>query len=162
VRVFELSRSLTLERPLEEVFAFFADPFNLEAITPPWLRFGIEGLTTPEVGEGTEIQYRLRIRGVPVRWRSLISSWEPPHRFVDEQLRGPYRLWRHTHTFQEVEGRTVVGDHVSYAPLGGWLADRLLVRRDLERIFDHRHERLRSLLASPAERAGGTPGIQLT
>jgi ligand-binding SRPBCC domain-containing protein len=162
VRVFELSRSLTLDRPLEEVFAFFADPLNLEAITPPWLHFGIQHLTDRSIRAGTEIQYRLRIRGVPVRWRSRISSWEPPHRFVDEQLRGPYRQWVHTHTFEERDGRTLVGDHVAYAPLGGWLADRLLVRRDLERIFDHRHERLQTLLAPPAARAGSASDVPLT
>ena len=88
------------------------------------------------------IDYRLRLRGLPIRWRSEITTWQPPHRFVDEQRRGPYRMWIHEHTFTERDGGTLVGDHVRYAVPGGWLADRLLVRRDLETIFAYRQEKL--------------------
>jgi len=150
VREFELQRTATIARPLQEVFAFFSDPHNLEAITPPWLHFGIRSVSDGKIQEGTQIQYGLRIRGVPIRWTSLISNWDPPHRFVDEQLRGPYRRWVHTHTFEACGNETFMTDHVRYAPLGGWLADKLLVRADLERIFDFRQQRLEELLAPSA------------
>ena len=146
MRTFELEREMLVTRPRDEVFAFFSDPCNLEAITPPWLHFRIESMSTPTIEEGTEIHYRLRVRGVPIRWTSRISLWDPPHAFVDEQVRGPYRLWHHFHSFEARGDDTVVGDQVRYAPLGGWLADRLLVRADLARIFDFRRERLAALL----------------
>ena len=84
------------------------------------------------------IDYRLRVHGVPVRWRTEITAWEPPHRFVDDQLRGPYRWWHHEHLFEAVDGGTRAVDRVDYAPTGGRLANRLLVQRDLERIFAYR------------------------
>lgn len=149
MRVFVLDRKLIVPRPLQDVFAFFSDPRNLEAITPPWLNFSIDGMSDPSIRKGTNIRYSLRIRGIPLRWTSRISTWEPPYRFVDEQVRGPYRRWVHTHTFEARGNDTVVGDHVSYAPLGGWLADRLIVRADLNRIFQYRSERLLELLGSP-------------
>ena len=142
-----LERTRVVPRPIDEVFAFFSDPANLERLTPPWLRFCVLGATTESLGEGAEIDYRPRVRGIPLRWRSLIRAWNPPHGFVDEQLRGPYRLWVHAHTFEPVNGGTRVGDRVRYAVLGGALVDRLLVRPDLERIFDYRRERLEELLA---------------
>ena len=94
---------------------------------------------------GALIDYKLRIRGVPIRWRTKISAWEPPMRFVDEQIRGPYRLWVHEHTFEERDGGTIVRDHVRYAVPFDFLAHPLLVRRDVERIFAYRAERLREL-----------------
>lgn len=127
-----------------QVFAFYGDALNLERITPPWLGFEV---TTPrpiEMGVGTLIEYRLKLHRVPVRWRTRIEAWEPPHRFVDAQIRGPYSLWEHTHTFEEDgPGATIIRDRVRYSiPFGplGELADRLLVRRDLKRIFDYRRE----------------------
>jgi len=134
-----------LPAPLEAVFRFFADATNLETITPPWLRFRV---TTPqpiEMGEGTLIDYRLRIRGVPVRWQSEITDWDPPHRFVDRQLRGPYRRWVHTHVFEPTADGTLVRDAVEYAVPGGGLVNRLLVRPDVERIFAYRRETLAGL-----------------
>jgi ligand-binding SRPBCC domain-containing protein len=128
--------------PLERAFEFYGDALNLEPLTPPWLHFEV---TTP--GEvtfrpGTLLDYKLRLHGVPVRWRTRIETWEPPVRFVDTQVKGPYSLWEHTHLFEEVgDGATVIHDRVRYAiPLGplGALAHRLFVRRDLERIFDYR------------------------
>jgi uncharacterized protein len=101
------------------------------------------------VREGTLLDYRLRIHGIPVRWRTLIETWEPPSRFVDRQLKGPYKLWLHSHTFVPRDGGTVVGDVVRYSlPLGpvGELVHRAVVRRDLERIFAYRHEALARLL----------------
>ncbi len=141
-RIHVLERSQRLELPIERAFEFYADASNLERITPPWLDFRI---TTPgaiEMRPGALIEYRLRFRGVPVRWRTRIEDWEPPHGFVDRQLRGPYALWEHTHTFApDGAGAVLIGDRVRYAlPFGplGLLAHSLLVRRDLERIFDYR------------------------
>lgn len=149
-----LEREALVERPLEEVFAFFSDPSNLEALTPPWLRFRV--LNPPELPlrEGVTIDYALRVRGLPLRWRSLITRWDPPHAFADEQLRGPYRLWVHTHTFEARGDATLVRDSVRYAVLGGWLVDRLLVRRDIERIFDYRSKSLREALGLPVAPIG--------
>jgi ligand-binding SRPBCC domain-containing protein len=138
-----LRREQRLEAPPEDVFPFFADPRNLEAITPPLLSFR---LLTPDpisLGVGTFLQYALRLHGVPVRWDTLIQEWEPPVRFVDVQVRGPYRLWHHTHELVPLDdgAATLMRDTVRYAlPLGplGAVAGAALVRRDLERIFDFR------------------------
>jgi len=142
VRTFTHHAELLVPRPLAEVFPFFADARNLEELTPPWLSFNV---LTPEpipMAVGTTIDYRLSWRGIPLRWRSEIAAWDPPHRFVDRQLRGPYRLWHHEHRFEEVAGGTVVIDDVEYAVWGGALAVNLGVRRDVERIFAYRSERL--------------------
>ena len=151
MRTFHIERTLELNRGLDEVFGFFSDPRNLERITPPWLRFQVLSCSDDPIVEGTEIRYRLRLRGIPLGWKSRISSWDPPCRFVDEQLTGPYRSWVHTHTFKGRGGRTVVGDRVEYAVLGGGLVNRLLVRRDVEEIFDYRTRQLEKLLAAPGE-----------
>lgn len=124
-----------------EVFAFYADAANLERITPAWLGFRIVTPQPIEMRPGALIEYRLNLHRVPVRWLTRIETWEPGERFVDVQVKGPYRLWHHTHTFEPHKGGTCVRDEVRYAlPLGplGELAHRLLVRRDLERIFDFR------------------------
>lgn len=145
MKTFTFESTQELPAPLEAVFRFFADATNLETITPPWLRFRV---TTPqpiEMGEGTLIDYRLRIRGVPVRWQSEITDWDPPHRFVDRQLRGPYRRWVHTHVFEPTADGTLVRDAVEYAVPGGGLVNRLLVRPDVERIFAYRRETLAGL-----------------
>ena len=145
-----LHYELRIERPLEEVFPFFSDPRNLEALTPPWLHFHVVRATTPAVTLGTEIDYRMQVRGIPLRWRSRITVWQPPLRFVDEQVLGPYRLWRHLHSF-EPDGRTTIArDWVEYAATGGPLVHRLLVLPDLERIFAYRARALTAMLADPA------------
>jgi ligand-binding SRPBCC domain-containing protein len=138
-------------RARDEVFSFFADAFNLESITPPWLRFEILTPGPIEMGAGVRIDYRIRVRGLAIRWRTEIMEWEPPHRFVDVQVRGPYRLWRHTHTFEEAGGGTRCRDRVDYWPRGGRVVDRLFVRRDVRRIFEFRRARLE-------ERFGKTAG----
>ena len=145
---FSLRFTQWLPRQPEEVFDFYADAFNLERLTPPWLRFRV--LTPPpiEMRTGVEISYRLRLHGIPMGWRSRITAWEPPHAFVDEQISGPYRNWVHEHTFTVHEGGTMVVDTVSYDMLGGWLADRLLVRRDLQRIFAYRQDRLAEIFGA--------------
>jgi len=127
-----------LPGPLGEVFPFFADARNLERITPPWLRFRILTPGPIEMTVGTRIEYKLRIRGVPLRWESEITVWEPPYRFVDEQRRGPYRSWIHTHRFVADGVGTRVHDDVVYSVWGGRVVDRLLVRRDVAKIFDYR------------------------
>lgn len=139
-QVFEAE--LWLPRRREEIFPFFADARNLEAITPPFLRFVVLTPAPIEMRAGTVIDYKLRIHGLPVRWRTLISAWEPPVRFVDEQVRGPYRQWIHEHTFEEREGGTLMRDRVRYRVPGGALIDRLFVRRDVERIFAFRRDTL--------------------
>lgn len=137
-----LSREQRLRGEPAEVFPFFADAANLERITPPWLRFRVVSPTPIDMRAGALIEYRLRLHGVPLSWLTRIEAWEPPHRFVDRQLRGPYRSWWHEHTFApDGAGGTVMRDLVRYSlPFGplGSAADALLVRRDLARIFDHR------------------------
>lgn len=146
----EFQCELWLPRPPEEVFPFFADAANLDAITPPWLHFRI--VTPPPIvmREGTLIDYRLRVRGVPVRWRARISVWQPPHRFVDEQIRGPYRRWVHEHLFEPRDGGTVARDEVRYVAPLDCIVHSLFVRRDIEQIFQFRAEVLRERFSPPA------------
>jgi len=134
-------------RTREEVFRFFADPRNLEVLTPPWLRFRV---LTPDVDmrRGVRIDYRLRLRYVPLRWQSEITLWDPPRRFIDEQRRGPYRTWRHEHSFLEERGGTLVRDRIEYEAPGGELVERLLVRPDIERIFEFRRRKLGELFGT--------------
>ncbi|MBL8634176.1 MAG: SRPBCC family protein [Myxococcales bacterium] len=143
-----LDRSLWVPRPLSSVFPFFADAKNLEQLTPDWLRFQILSPLLIEMRVGALIDYRIRLYKIPMRWRTLISAWEPPYRFVDEQIRGPYSLWWHEHTFVEQDGGTLLEDHVRYrAPLG-FIAHPLMVNRQLQRIFDYRTEVIRRLFGS--------------
>jgi ligand-binding SRPBCC domain-containing protein len=142
---FTLTSEQWLLRPLPEVFAFFADAGNLDTLTPSWLRFEILTPHPIEMKVGALIDYRLRLRGLPIRWQSEISDWSPPHRFVDEQRRGPYRLWHHMHTFHQRDGGTLVRDFVRYHVPGGALANTLFVRRDLQKIFAHRQQKLAEL-----------------
>jgi len=143
-----LERETIVPRPLAEVFAFFSEAGNLEKITPPWLSFRILTPLPIRMERGTNIAYELRLRGLRLRWLTRIEQWNPPHEFVDVQVKGPYKLWRHTHRFAEVEGGTRVTDRIQYAlpfgpvgRLGHWL-----VARDLAKIFDYRERRVRSLL----------------
>jgi hypothetical protein len=139
--VHTLERHQVLPIAPREAFEFFADAFNLEAITPPWLHFKVETPGPIVMGAGAVIRYRLRLHGLPVRWLTRIEAWEPGHGFEDVQVRGPYRLWHHSHRFWPHEAGTAMRDRVHYAlPLGpaGRLAHAALVRRDLERIFDYR------------------------
>jgi ligand-binding SRPBCC domain-containing protein len=138
-----LEREQLIRRPLDEVFAFFADAGNLEAMTPPWLKFRIVHVSDGAIRRGTLIRYELRWRIVPLRWTTEITEWEPPHRFVDDQISGPYRLWHHEHEFTEHHGGTLMRDLVTYRlPFGifGRGAHALMVRRDVSKIFDYRAE----------------------
>jgi len=141
-----------LSPPPEQVFPFFADAHNLERITPPWLRFRVLTPAPIGMGEGTLIAYRLRLHGLPLRWLTRITGWDPPNEFVDEQLRGPYRLWHHRHTFEpDGAGGTIARDRVEYRIRGGAavqaLAQRALVERDLRAIFDYRRRALADVFA---------------
>jgi ligand-binding SRPBCC domain-containing protein len=146
--MFSFRSQLWLERPRSEVFQFFSDALNLEEITPPWLQFRVVSKLPIQMREGAEIEYRLRVRGIPVGWRSRITSWDPPHRFVDEQVRGPYRVWIHEHRFTESGGGTSCEDSVRYAPLGGTLVNKLFVQRDIQKIFAYRSEQLRKIFGT--------------
>lgn len=142
MKVFTLRREQVLPGSPAEVFPFFADARNLEAITPPILRFEVVTPGAIAMRVGTLIQYRLTLRGLGVDWLTSIQEWDPPRRFVDVQVRGPYRLWHHTHEFAPHAGGTLMTDTVRYAigfgPLGE-LAARAFVHRDIARIFDYRH-----------------------
>jgi ligand-binding SRPBCC domain-containing protein len=133
-----------LPLPPEKVFAFFADAGNLDLITPPWLHFRIVTPRPIEMRVGTIIDYKLRLHGLPLRWRTLIKEWQPPHHFVDEQVRGPYRRWIHEHTFEPCDGGTLARDVVHYAVPLDFILHPLFVRRDIENIFAFRRESLRA------------------
>lgn len=135
----------------EEVFAFFSNPANLERLTPTWLGFRI---LTPEPlpqGEGAMFEYRIRVHGLPLRWRTLIEAWEPGKKFVDRQIQGPYALWHHTHTFEDLpKGGTRLGDRVRYR-VGFGMIGRLLaplIRRDVARIFAYRKRAIAALFGT--------------
>jgi ligand-binding SRPBCC domain-containing protein len=136
-----------LPRPRDAVFEFFADAFQLETITPPWLHFAVLADPPIRMATGTRIDYRLRLHGVPIRWQSVISVWEPPNRFVDEQVRGRYRRWHHEHIFESIDGETRCRDIVDYEAAGGRLVDSLFVRGDLRKIFLFRQQKLTELFA---------------
>ncbi len=161
MRVFHLEAQLWLPVPRADVFPFFADAGNLEQITPPWLKFEILTPRPIAMKPGALIDYRISLRGLPMRWRTEISVWAPPCRFVDHQLRGPYRQWVHEHTFDERDGGTLCTDRVDYAVLGGALIERLFVRRDVRRIFEHRTAALRKHfhISDQSQPAWVKPGI---
>jgi ligand-binding SRPBCC domain-containing protein len=144
--LFRLQTELLVPATREQVFDFFSDARQLETLTPAWVRFRIVTPLPIAMRSGTLIDYKLRIRGIPVRWRSVISTWEPPVRFVDEQVHGPYRSWRHEHRFEShAGGGTIVHDAVDYRVPGGRLINRLFVQPDLLRIFRFRLERLKEI-----------------
>ncbi|SPE31053.1 Cyclase/dehydrase [Acidobacteriia bacterium SbA2] len=148
-----IHRPQWISAPLEKVFSFFCEARNLDRITPPELRFKLLGQSHLELRAGTLIDYELAWHGLPMRWRSRIEEWRPPTLFIDVQLKGPYRFWRHTHSFEARDGGTLMRDTVEFAvPFGalgdlyvGWLA-----RRDVDRIFDYRAQQISLLF--PAER----------
>lgn len=146
-----LERVQLIPRRRSEVFAFFSDATNLERITPPFLRFHVVTPTPIDIHEGALLDYRLRLFGIPFAWRTRIDVFEPDRRFIDTQLRGPYRFWRHLHEFTAVDGGTRMLDRVEYeVPLGplGDLARALFVTRTVERIFDFRAHAIDGLLGA--------------
>jgi ligand-binding SRPBCC domain-containing protein len=146
----EFKSELWLPLPPEAVFPFFGNAANLDAITPPWLHFRILTPLPIVMREGTVIDYRLKVHGISLRWRTRISAWQPPHRFVDEQLRGPYRQWIHEHTFEPCNDGTLARDGVRYAVPFDALLHRWFVRPDIERIFEFRAAELKRRFAAAA------------
>jgi ligand-binding SRPBCC domain-containing protein len=147
--VHRLERRQYLARPLEQVFAFFAEARNLERITPRFLRFQMLTPEPVEMAPGTLIDYRLILHGIPFGWSSQIEVWEPGRQFVDRSVRGPFSLWHHRHRFAAAGEGTIVSDELHYAPpFGGLgeLAQPLFVARDLDRIFDHRQAAVERIL----------------
>ncbi len=151
---FVLQREQWIPRPLDDVFAFFSDAKNLGAITPPWLGFRIPIPEPIVMRSGAKIVYMLRWHGFPVRWVTEITRWDPPTGFDDVQLKGPYSFWHHSHSFQPINGGTLIGDTVRYAlPFGllGRLAHAWVVKAELNTIFDYRAKKVSELLGA-AER----------
>jgi ligand-binding SRPBCC domain-containing protein len=151
---YTLERQQLIPRPLADVFPFFADAGNLERITPDYLGFQILTPRPIDIRSGTLIDYKIKLCGIPLRWRTRIESFDPPHRFTDTQLRGPYKIWEHTHEFTETPDGTLMIDRVRYQiPLGplGRLAHALFVRRTLARIFDYRYQAVERLLGQAVE-----------
>ncbi len=151
MKIHRLQREQYLRKPLDTVFGFFAEAGNLERITPDWLQFSLTSSEPVTMEVGARIDYRLHVHRVPIRWTSRIEEWEPGRGFVDRQVRGPYGLWHHRHSFTSRGDGTVVRDEVDYAmPFGrlGEMAHPVFVRRDLERIFDYRHEAVARLLTA--------------
>ena len=145
----QLSREQCISRSIEDVFAFFANAKNLEAITPTWLGFRILSSDPITLRAGAQVVYRLYWHRFPLRWVTEIRSWNPPTSFTDVQLRGPYSHWHHTHTFRSVEGGTLIRDAIEYAlPFGilGQLAHSAVVKANLNAIFDYRAKKVSELL----------------
>lgn len=148
---YRLSSAVLVERSIEPVFEFFSKADNLDAITPPWLNFRIKTPLPIQISEGTEIEYSLRLRGIPVKWRSRIEDWKPNERFTDVQVAGPYHYWSHIHRFSPISSdSTLVEDQVDYRVPGGRLIHALFVKKDLVRIFQFRHTKVLEILGSPA------------
>jgi hypothetical protein len=148
--MYDLRREVLIPAPIDGVFEFFLEPANLAAITPKSV--GFRDLT-PEarpLRPGMKIVHQIRWFGVPLRWETLIEGYDPPHGFVDRQVKGPYKLWRHEHTFVAAPGGTLMRDHVQYElPFGilGVVTHRLIVARQLRRIFDYRGREIRKHFA---------------
>ena len=148
-RARQLKTSVTLPCCREELFDFFSDAFQLERITPPWLNFPILTSAPIEIQPGALIDYKLRLRGLPIRWRTEISQWDPPCSFVDRQIKGPYLLWEHRHTFEQTDDGTIVADTVHYRVPGGALVDRLFIQKELRRIFQYREDQMLKIFGTP-------------
>jgi ligand-binding SRPBCC domain-containing protein len=144
--IYTIDTEVWVPRPLNEVFAFFSDAFNLEALTPPRVNFHVMTPGPIDLKSGTLIDYKLCVNWIPLRWTTRIDVWNPPHEFSDSQLSGPYKLWHHTHRFTESNGGTKMTDHVDYelpfGPLGD-VVHELWVRRDVESIFKYREKIIR-------------------
>jgi len=145
MKIHLLEASIWLPRPIDHVFAFFSDAYNLETLTPPFVNFRVLTPVPIEMRPGARIQYRLKVHGIPVGWESEITAWDPPHGFVDEQVRGPYRRWRHQHRFLSRAGGTDVSDRVEYSVIGGAVVNYLFVARDVGAIFKYRSQKLAEL-----------------
>jgi len=144
MKIFTFKTETILNKPIHEVFPFFANAENLDAVTPTWLKFEILTSLPIEMKIGTQVDYRLRLHGIPIRWHSEITEWDPPHKFTDVQLKGPYRFWKHEHLFSAESDRTRMIDRVEYS-IPGWIfspmVHSLFVKNDLEKIFAYREKK---------------------
>ena len=150
---YQLKREQWVPAPVEEVFSFFSDARNLEALTPPWLNFQILAPAPVEITTGTTIRYKMSWHGIPIRWKTEITRWDPPHAFEDVHLSGPYKLGHHTHRFETERGGTLMTDIVRYAlPLGvlGRIMHAIAVRANVESIFEYRYDRVQDLFGGAA------------
>jgi len=141
MKLYSLDSVQFINKPIEDVFKFFSKPDNLSVITPPKLGFKILTPTPINMSTGRLIDYKIYLMGIPIHWRTLITDFEPPHMFVDQQIKGPYTMWHHTHTFQKVDGGVEIKDRVVYSipfSILGRLLNFLWIRKDLENIFNYR------------------------
>ena len=152
-----LTAEMVLPVDRDELFAFFSDARQLETITPDWLNFSILTPMPVEMKQGLLLDYRLSLHRIPIRWRTEIAAWQPPYRFVDQQLRGPYKRWHHEHLFEEVPGGTKVVDRVNYIPRGGSLIHKWFVKPDLLKIFKYRQDQLHKIFGESGNRITATP-----
>ncbi len=148
MKIHTLQKEQIISQPLSTVFSFFDQPENLSLLTPKSMRFIILTPSPIQMKTGAEIDYRIWLMGIPLKWKTLITLYEPPFRFVDEQVKGPYQYWHHLHTFKDLGGRTLMQDEVRYAlPYGplGEMAHCLWVKRQLNTIFDFRYKKIEEL-----------------
>ena len=151
MKIYELNEKQIIKLPIEAVFNFFSKPENLAVITPSKLDFKILTPTPIVMNSGTLIDYTIRVMGFTVHWRTLITEYNPPYNFVDEQIKGPYTFWHHTHTFKEIDGGVEISDNVQYAiPMGiiGGLLHSIYIRNDLKKIFSHRKTVIDNILSN--------------
>ena len=143
MKIREFEKTIIFEEPIDTVFSFFCRAENLQRITPPWVHFRILTPLPIEMQLGTMIDYQLKLHGIPVKWRTEITAWQPPYFFEDTQLRGPYRQWIHKHSFEEHDGGTLMRDRVDYAAPGWFmepLINRFLIGPNVEQIFSYRQQ----------------------
>jgi ligand-binding SRPBCC domain-containing protein len=158
MKTYHLEKISQVDKPLQEVFEFFSEAENLGRITPPNLRFEILTPTPIEMKVGTLIDYRIKIYNIPFYWRTEITIWDPPHRFVDVQLKGPYKSWIHEHRFKEKDGITLMTDTIEYQVPGGYLAPllhQLKIKKDVEKIFEYREKIITEIFSSHSGTAHG-------
>ena len=143
-----LHRTTIINESREEVFKFFSTPGNLDRITPPSFAMKKTWMSTEDIRKGTLIDYKIKVNGIPLKWRTEITVWEPPYRFIDVQLKGPYRIWIHEHIFEQQGNRTVMHDHVQYLS-PGWFIEPLIekwyIRKQIDSLFDYREQRLNEI-----------------
>jgi ligand-binding SRPBCC domain-containing protein len=156
--LYKLERTALVPAPLHEVFQFFSDPHNLPRITPKGMGFDITQMDELPIRPSFRIEYTVRVMGVPLKWVTIIPVYDPPHRFVDIQKKGPYRSWTHEHTFDEVDGQTLMRDRVQYElPFGilGRAVHALVVSRQLRDIFDYRARKIRKMFGNAKRTQSG-------
>lgn len=151
MKTYTFQSKTELNAGIDDVFEFFSNAKNLQKLTPPWLNFKMITPPTGAVQSGTTIGYKLKVHALPIHWLTLIEHWEPPRRFIDVQLKGPYKIWKHEHRFESLGDKTIMYDTVEYAlPFGilGQLAHSLLVKKDVQSIFDYRTEAISKIFAN--------------